>query len=210
MPTLDHPVKMQIKDIEQLYKRIKRFSKKLEQQHGEGAEWNYTFPDGQNVIYRITNVKSPEEIGDLVATLFIWVWSFKDYLKDILNTKGLSSQYEIEDIANNDRNLSICADIANGLKHGDLRGSRSKKFPVLGAASYSIAFDRSAPHNSIDSIWFTGPYVIINACEPNLIDIKIPIKDNNGNIICDAHSCLNSSISCWEAILDKIQVNNHD
>jgi len=101
------------------------------------------FPDGSSTNLEVIGIKAPEVLEDELLTLFIWLWSMKDYLKALCATRGIAGSEieqieQIEQIANVERPLSIVADIANRAKHGVLSKSRSGDFAKLQHVSISI------------------------------------------------------------------------
>ncbi|HDY86696.1 MAG TPA: hypothetical protein ENH82_01100 [bacterium] len=171
--------------------RIARLSRRATNVGGDGATWSYTFPDDVKTTYILNEVKAQEELGDDILNVFIWFWSFKDYLKELIVHQG-GDPSSIENKVNSDQKLAICADIANRLKHSSLNHSRSGKFPILGSLAYSI------PQSSIKKISFRGDEVEFDFQDYENIDIKMPILDSSGNEIGQALHFLSYAIDVWE------------
>ncbi len=190
--------KMKKEDVEKLFNRMKRLAKDFEAKGGSGATWNYIFPDGIETKYIINNIKSPEEIEDKVESLLLWVWSCKDYLKKYSITYGKEDKW-IENIVNNNREICICADIANALKHGGTNKSRSGLFPKLGDVAYSM------PQTTLGKITLSANDIEIDIADPSGVDITIPVMDQNGNQVGDIFECIDATIKAWEKIIDEIE-----
>lgn len=184
---------MNLAKASKIIDRINRLSIKAQEIKGGGSTWSYVFPNGIETIYIVNGLKSKEEMEDEVANVFIWLWSFKDYLKSLAIEKNANGQY-IEDLVNNDPKLSICADIANRLKHGSLNKSRSGKFASLGEFSYS------APHGTVRKITFhkTTNAVEFDFQNHERIEFKMPIRDSSGNELGQSLDYLSHATSIWE------------
>ena len=128
---------MNANDVQQLFDRLGRFAEKIKVKKGDGYQWDYTFPDGVETTYILRNIRNLNDIEDEITSYFIWVWNLKDYLKGLSKFIGRDPK-EIESFVNSDNSLTICADIANRLKHGDLNKSRSSLFPTLGKLNLSL------------------------------------------------------------------------
>ena len=178
-------------EVQELFERLNRFSDRLEKKEGEEYKWDYTFPDGVETTYVLRNVKNLNEIEDEITSAFIWLWNLKDYLKELSKTVGKKPQ-DIENIINSDKLLSVCGDIANRLKHGDLRESRSSLFPKLGKLKLSFTKE------IISSIIFSGKEIELDISRPNDIEVSIPIYDKDGCEIGDGFKFLAEGISRWE------------
>jgi len=184
---------MNLAEASKIIERITRLSKKSQEIKGDGSTWSYVFPNGVETTYIVNGLKSQEEMEDDISNVFIWLWSFKDYLKSIAKQQKGDGQY-IENLVNNDQKLSICADIANRLKHGSLNKSRSGKFPSLGNFSYT------APHGTVRQIIF---HKRTNAVEFNFqnhenIELKMAIYDSSGNELGQSLDYLSHAINFWE------------
>ena len=184
---------MNLAEASKIIERITRLSKKSQEIKGDGSTWSYVFPNGVETTYIVNGLKSQEEMEDDISNVFIWLWSFKDYLKSIAKQQKGDGQY-IENLVNNDQKLSICADIANRLKHGSLNKSRSGKFPSLGNLSYT------APHGTVRQIIF---HKRTNAVEFNFqkhenIELKMAIYDSSGNELGQSLDYLSHAINFWE------------
>ncbi len=188
---------MHISDINRLFDRIRRLSSRLEKKEGAGCQWSYTFPDGLETTYILKNIRNLEEIEDDIANLFIWVWHLKDYLKALAEANGRSPQ-EVEDIVNSDRNLQVCADIANRLKHGLLRKSRSSSYPKLDRLRYEI------PHTALSSITYSGQEIELNISKTADVLLSVAVLNKAGDEIGDGFKILAAALSRWEKYFRKV------
>jgi hypothetical protein len=190
---------MSSEELKKLFDRIKRIQGDLSQKSGSGFVWDYTFPDGDTCFYQVINVKRPEEIEDEVTHLFLWAWSAKDYIKELVRQKGGYPE-EIEAMVNSDRDLSICADVANYLKHSFLKKRpRSGHYCKLGRIKYEI------PQSCIKALKFGDRYVGTNVSNPDGVALTMPIEDKHGNTVGDAFDCLDSVIMKWEKVLSSLK-----
>lgn len=188
---------MQLNETGALFARIERLSASLNVKAGRGTEWSYTFPDGETHTYRIRNIRPPEQIEDDVASLLVWTWSLKDYLKTVAVERGKAGQ-TIEKIANDDSHLPVCADLANLLKHGKLIKSRSGKFPSLHRVRYEMGKE------AFSRIFVAAFEVEIEVARPELVDVFMPVKDSAGNPMGDALEYVRGGITRWEALYDEL------
>ena len=188
---------MNITEINSVFERLKRLSSRLDKKDGEGYQWSYTFPDGVETTYILKNIKNFEEIEDDISNLFIWVWNLKDYLKKLAEVNGRNPQ-EVEDIINSDNNLQICADIANVLKHGSLRKSRSHLYPKLSRLRFEI------PHTALSSLTYRGKEIELNIAKTQEVLLSKPVLDKNENEIGDGLKILSDGLKRFENYFKKI------
>lgn len=185
-------------EIKQLFNRLARLVEATQQKSGDGTEWDVTFQNGETHSYVIRNIKSHDEVEDQVFNLLIWIWNAKDYLKFSLETKGGDPNY-IERIINDDPALSLCADLANWLKHGRLKKSRTYKFPKLGKVRMIV------PQSAIRSIVVRAFEVDIDISNPDDVECQMPIFDEAGNKIGEAFECAAAAIRRLEKIREDIE-----
>jgi hypothetical protein len=62
---------MNLLEVTKIFELVNRISTRLRDKASGGTSWSYTFPDGIQTHYILNNVKSPEELGDDIANLFI-------------------------------------------------------------------------------------------------------------------------------------------
>ena len=191
---------METKEIKKLFKRISRINDRLNIKDGRGTSWDYAFENGEIHKYTVQGIKSPEEAEDDVANVFHWLWSLKDHIKKVCKDKNW-----VESQVNKNPYLCICADLDNASKHGGLeRPSRSGKKPKLGRLKYQI------PKSAIAQLAFGAFDVKIDVNNAHLVDLEMPILDENNNIIGDAFEYLDKCIEAWESIMQTIQRDQHD
>lgn len=195
---------MTLGDLEKLFSRVARIRGKLQDKAGPGASWDYTFPDGSTETYEITKVKTPEELEDQFADLAVWIWSIKDYLKGLSKTLGTTPK-AIEEHVDSDPALPMCADLANMLKHGQLRESRSTRWPASVKPSYVVKHDPYAPVSPIQSILFHTGGVKLDVSDPALVEVKFNIKGRAGESLGDGLEYLAAGVSSWESLLARLE-----
>lgn len=184
-------------EVNKLFDRVWRLASTLREKSGSGAEWKYTFPEGDTHTYKIRNIKSPEEIEDNIAHLFLWIWNAKDHLKILAREYGVDPQI-VEKTVNDNEHLSLCGDIANRLKHGELSKSRSGAFPKLDRLKYTI------PQKGIGSIVFRSYEVEVDVSNSESVVLSLAILAHNGDVVGDAFDTLSAGISAFEEVLQKI------
>ena len=188
---------MKLPEIQRLFARVGRITAQLNGKAGPGTAWNYTFPDGSTTTYVITNVKTPEEIEDQFANLSIWTWAIKDYFKALAPTFGTKPN-AIEDFVNANPALPLCADIANRLKHGELKESRSGQFPVVGRPTYKV------PQAAVASLLVTANNVKLDVADPELVEIEVSVTSQSGIALGDGFEFLRDGIAAWESLLKQL------
>ena len=192
---------MDFAELEKLLERSDRFRKKLQIKNGQGAKWSYTFEDGETHFYSIKGIKPPEEIEDEVTTIFLWLWSLKDYVKKYVMGKGKSKKW-VESRVNADPYLCICADIANSLKHGGLDSKfkpRSNKNPKLGKLIYKL------PEKGMGLITFGAFDVGVNVSDPSLVVLEMPVIGKDNRVLGDAFKYLDYGLKTWEGIVNEAE-----
>jgi hypothetical protein len=187
-------------EIKRLFERMTRLSSSLETRGGSGVQWEYRFPDGDVQNYRIVGVRPADEIEDDIAHLLIWIWSMKDHLIHLAKDCGRDPN-EIEAAINANPALCLCADLANLLKHGRLRKSRSRLWPFLGRARYQI------PDGAIDHLMFWEGNTGIHVKDASKVEITVPVEDQGGRPLGDAISISQEAIAFWEEEFEKIRRN---
>jgi hypothetical protein len=130
--------------------------------------------------------------------MFVWLWSFKDYLKVYAQSLGKSGRW-VEAEASADPCLSMCADIANRVKHGNLRESRSGKYAQLGKLTYSV------PQEAMGKITVRAFEVELDVSNSSLVTFEMPVLEGSGRAIGDAFKFLERGIVRWEELLSEIE-----
>lgn len=190
---------MTSEEIQWCFKRLARLVKATQQKSGDGTTWDFTFPNGETHRYIFRNIKSFEQVKDNVIDLLIWLWSAKDWLRKRAATKGRNHNF-VERVVNNDPHLRLCADLANGLKHGGLEHSRTDKFPRLGEVRFT------APQSVFRSITFRAFEVDMDINDPRGVEFQMPIIDKAGNEIGDAFEYAAAAIRRLETLRDEIEL----
>ena len=185
--------------VMQLFERLSRLTAATKQHTGDGTTWDYTFPDGETHRYVIRGLKSHSEVEDSAFNLLIWVWNAKDYLKRWAELNGKVAQV-VEDAVNSDECLMVCADLANLLKHGALKHSRSGQYPRFGVVSFE------APQAAIGSLTIFAFAVEIGIANPSLVEFRLPVVNNRGILIGDAFKYAEGGV----AALERVRTNIHN
>lgn len=176
--------------LEQFWSRIRRVSQLVRTAAAEGHEELRTLDDGTVHRYKITGVKSPDQLEDELSALFVWAWSLKDYLKRAARNRGADDQF-FENLVNGCRSLQLIGDIANGVKHGGLRKSRSGGFPVLVNVGFTV------PQAAISGITIGVFDVGIDVKDSTAVDLHAQIRLKDGTLL-DAFEVLDEGLKAWE------------
>lgn len=171
--------------------RVNRFRLTVEAKAYSRYAETHTFLDGSEHTYRIRGVKSPNQLEDEFLSLFIWIWSMKDYLKELARARGTDPKL-IEKIADSELSLGISADIANRAKHGYLQNSRSGKFPRLANVGFTI------PGTAIGRIVVEAFDVSLHATLPDSASLHASIEFETSDPPLDAFSVVEEAMKSWE------------
>lgn len=185
-------------EITELFERLGRLVDATKQKGGSGTAWDYTFPDGETHRYMILGLKSHAEAEDNAFNLLIWIWNAKDYLKRRAEVNGKDFRI-VEDTVNTDPHLPICGDLANRLKHGELKDSRSGRYPRFGTVSFK------APQAAIGSLSFRAFEVEMEIANPNLVEFSLPVIDQTGEEIGDAFEYAARGVEALERLQARIE-----
>lgn len=179
-------------DLDAVRARIQRAFQSINDSRGFSYETSYKASETDfTTHFHAVGVKAPEQLEDDFLNLFIWVWSLKDYLKEVLEARG-SLGKRVEEEVNRCAPLTYVADIANRAKHGTLRQSRSGKFATL----VDVGFDY--PQDTIEKIVVAGSSVTLHVKNPGMIQIHATVLISSGERL-DALSVLEEAMSCWES-----------
>lgn len=178
-------------DFSKLYERVKRSHDAVHRKASTGFTQSHSHPDGSYTHLEVIGLKAPETLEDELLTLFVWLWSMKDYLKALCKARGIAGN-RIEQIANAERSLSIAADIANRAKHGTLKESRSGDFAKLQNVSISV------PQSALTSIAFIKPAVRISVGMPEDAKLFAEIGFDSGLPPVDAFDTASGALLAWE------------
>lgn len=178
-------------DLDAIRRRLQRASAAVRDASGTGYQTSYQ-AEGTDFTTNFTaiGIKAPDQLEDDFLNLFIWMWSFKDYLRSCFETKGLTAK-TVEEEANRCRALTYVADIANRAKHGELRESRSGEFAEL----IDVGFN--APQESIERITVAGPDVTLHIKDPQMVSIHATVRTGSG-VRYEALAVLNEAMEHWE------------
>jgi hypothetical protein len=192
---------MDAEELNKILARIKRLQSRLADKSGSSTAWNAQAPDGQTHHYIINGIKDIDHISDDVESLFVWLWSVKDYLKEYVRRKGKSEKW-VEDQVNSDACLSVCADIANRAKHAQQlsKGSRSGKYPRLGKLRFTV------PQQAMGQITVRAFEVEMDISNPTLVKFEMPILDERNRIIGEAFNLLAEGIQRWEELINEFEM----
>ena len=186
-------------DVVKLFDRLQRLVAASKQKTGNVSSWDHASHTGETHRYTITGLKTHEEVEDSMCNLLIWVWNAKDYLKKRAVAIGKRGQL-VEQAANKDRSLMICADLANRLKHGASRkSSRSHLNPRLGNVSFRI------PQETIGSLTFGAYEVDVDVKDPNQVNFSLPVIGNTDDDIGDAFDIAEKAICALERIRESVE-----
>ena len=147
--------------------------------------------DGNVCAIDVRGIKSPEQLEDEILNLFIWIWSMKDYLKELCRARSVNPQ-QIEDVVNTEPSLMIASDVANRAKHGELRQSRTGEFAKLDGVQIVL------PQNVIQSIGFQDSTIRIDVGIPDDAELTATIAFDSGAPTQDAFTVVQDAISAWE------------
>jgi len=185
-------------EIAELFERLGRLVAATKQKAGDGSVWDYTFADGETHRYLIRGLKSHAEAEDSAFNLIIWTWNAKNHLKRRAESSGQDTQM-VEDAVNADPVLPICADLANHLKHGHLKRSRSGLYPCLGSVSFE------ASQGAVGSLIFRAFEVEVMIADASLVEFRLPIIDQAGAELGDAFECAARGLAALERLKARIE-----
>ena len=188
-------------EIDKLFERLARHAKATKRHGGEGSAWQCTLPNGEVHTYGMVGVRTHAEAMDSAENLIKWIWDSKDYLKKRAESVGKKGA-RIEEYVNQNIFLSVCADLANGLKQGGLdksRKPRSQMSPRLGEVSFTF------PQAAIGSLVFGDHHVAVNVSDPDKVEVKLPILAENGDLIGDAFDFAYQAIQALEKLRNEVE-----
>jgi len=183
-----------IADFQRLRDRVNRFRLAVEVKAHPGYTESHTFSDGSTHMYSIRGLKSPAQLEDELLTLFVWIWSMKDYLKGLYIAQGADPQL-IEKISDSEPSLAIAADIANCAKHSYLRKSRSGKFARLTNVGFTV------PGSAIGRITVESFAVGLDVSLPDNASLHATVEFDSCDRPLDAFTVAAQAISAWESCL---------
>ncbi|MHC9244861.1 hypothetical protein [Aeromonas jandaei] len=175
----------------QLKQRVSRYISK-----SSNLEWPENIVDFNNHSFIVNGIKPLIQVQDDIESAFVWCWSIKDLLiAELINTNPSISKEMLESEINKHSCLTYCSDIANGLKHGGLRKSRSGKFAQLAVVQSILV------NSELVSVIYRleGKYFIVPK-DRDCVKIKACVNDENGQFLLDAYKCLHESLIAWDYI----------
>ena len=182
---------MDFKTLEDRFKQAGILRDRVGQKAGLSTRWSAHLDNGEIHYYTIGGVKPAEEVQLDVESMFVWLWSLKDYTIDLLKDRNKPFTW-IESEVDADPYLSICADLANTSKHHTLRKSRSGKFPTFGVLNYKI------PGQAASSICFTANHIGIMVKDPSQVVLEMPVLSIEDKVLGDAFKYLDYALKYWD------------
>lgn len=180
--------------IDEMRDRIRRSLQSARTASGDRYQTSYKTEDKDfTTNFTAIGVKAPEQLNDEFLTLFVWVWSLKDYIKSAFEAGGIRGQV-VEDEIDSCVALTYVSDIANRAKHGTLRTSRSGQHAELVDVGFSV------PQTSIQEIIVSGPDVTMTVTNPEQVEIHAFVVTQDGARL-DALVVLAEAMNFWEAKL---------
>jgi hypothetical protein len=143
-------------------------------------------------------MKSPAEIEDDLSSLGLWVWSTKDHLKKLVQSRG-GDPADVERYVDSSPDLRVCADIANTAKHAALNRSRTGRYLRAGRLQFEI------PQAALASLTFLEKEVQIDVSKPELVSFRYPLLDDSGKVAGDAMKHLEGGVAAWEKYVEQIR-----
>ena len=184
--------------MKELICKLNRLKDKVVSNPKQDYSWLY---EGEFIqAYSISNIKNLEEHEDNIQELLIWLWNFKDYLKGELESTG-SPASVIEEKVNKDETLCLIADLANSLKHGKTKRSRSHLSPRL------LRPRIVAQKSDIDAIVFTEDKVHIQLKNDNSVTPSTWIVSGKGKELGKAEDIALKAIDSWLRIIRELEVD---
>lgn len=178
-------------EFQRLQERVNRFRVVVETKAHPGYTETHALPDGSEHTYRVSGLKSPNQLEDELLSLFIWIWSMKDHLKELVRARGGDPKI-IEKIADFELSLGISADIANRAKHGNLRDSRSGRFSRLTNVGITV------PGTAISRIVVGAFDVGLDVSLPESASLHASIEFESGDSPIDAFTVAEEAMKAWE------------
>lgn len=185
------------REVQELIERIWRIVRRTEITAGRGEAWSAEVPGHAVHTYRLSGMKSPTEIEDDLSNLSVWVWSAKDYMKNLVRSRG-GDPDDVERYVDADPDLQVCADIANSTKHAVLTRSRSGRYLRAGRPHFEI------PQAAVRSLTVLAGEVQLDVSKPELVTFRYPLLDASGAEVGDAMKHLENGIAAWEKFLEQL------
>ncbi len=159
--------------------------------------------NGSNFQVKISfGGENKAELYNQAFTIISNIAKLKDHLKNIHQKKGGNKQ-DIEKEINLSEHLKLIIDLDNQEKHGELKESRSNKFPYLNDIDRALSM-RSDEQSKNGAHFTLNPFNGECEYEGNLaIVIIAEVKAKDGTIICSFDELITKSMDKWEEIIKK-------
>jgi hypothetical protein len=187
-----------LREVNDLIERMRRLIRRTEVMPGQGEVWTAEVPGHGIQTYRLTGMKSPAEIEDDLSSLAVWVWSTKDHLKKLVQSRG-GDPADVERYVDSSPDLRVCADIANTAKHAQLNRSRTGRYLRAGRPQFEV------PQAALGSLTFLENEVRVDVSKPELVRFRYPLLDEAGKETGDAMKHLEGGIAAWEKYVEQIR-----
>jgi hypothetical protein len=186
--------------ISELFQRLSRLTDRTHVKEGAGFQYNVVLMNGSTQTISIAGLRSFESVKDDAENLICWIWNSKDYLKKLADQPEFES-VNIENAVNRSPELSICADLANGLKHGGLdRWQRTAHNPRLGEVGYSVH------GKAVGNLAFYATKVEVSISDFDEVNVRLPVIDESRSHLFDAFELCSLAIEQLECLRSRIYV----
>ena len=116
---------------------------------------------------------------DEIYAFFLNCYHLKDWIRQDLSVAGVDRD-RVEAFINSNRDLKLCADICNALKHVTLRAPRSGENPAFGKKRFALSLG-------------SGPTTISLRCE---------VETGKGSL--DAFEIARNCVEAWDEFIKSI------
>lgn len=188
---------MDIATAQEVLNRAIRCMQALAGREGKGASWSAQVSDGSTQKYIINGTRPLEEIEQDFESAFVWLWSLKDYIKEVSEQKNRPRNW-IEKKVNADERILLSADVANLFKHAKLQRPRSSTPPKLQHLRINL------PQTSIKKIQVRADEVEFDTQNLSGATLTWPIRDAEGRVEEDGILLLDYCVKFWEESLKEI------
>jgi hypothetical protein len=145
--------------------------------------------------------KNKPDVVNQVFIIISHIAKLKDHLKNLYASKG-GNQELIENEIESSEHLKLVIDLDNQEKHGELKKSRSQRYPYLDEIGPVLSLGGNKQGKT--SSFIINPFTGENKVEGSVvIAIDADVKSKNGKIICNLDELINKSMEKWEEIIKK-------
>ncbi len=191
---------MDLHQISELFQRLSRLTDRAQVKEGAGFQYNVVLMNGSTQTISIPDMRSFESVKDDAVDLICWIWNSKDYLKKLANQPEFEF-INIENAVNRSPELSICADLANGLKHGGLdRWQRTVHNPRLGEVGYFVHGE------GVGNLAFYATNIEVSISDFDEVNVRLPVIDKNSSQLFDVFELCTLAIEQLECLRSRICV----